>query len=289
MKNISLRKHANIRLLERCQLSPHQLIYLIENHVFTQIGIDSEQKHNHLLIYSEKDDECFVIIQDQTNNEIITILTTEYHNAWQIHPDAITLTKTTSLNHFKTNKYPPITKKPNIPHNTNKPNKPNKPIYHKKSKQHDKEISKISDLTPTKIISLGINVSIPEAHYTDYPATPTTRINLAIPLIEFPASDLFKMNFPKNLILSKKYISQEYSNNPSFTNSFNLCFQNLCFQNLINQYISDNPNQANQINQDIKIINYNIKLHEPKTSFALPIKSLNPLKPTIIEKETVNE
>lgn len=86
-----LRKHALIRLCERCRLSPQDIRHILENDLYYPIGIDGKKQHQ--LIYSEKDDECFVLVQDTTNEEIVTVLPINYHNAWEIHEDAIEMAK----------------------------------------------------------------------------------------------------------------------------------------------------------------------------------------------------
>ena len=85
---MNIRKHAVIRLEQRCQLQPHEVRHILENDKYHPIGRDERQQHQHLLIYSEKDNECFVVVQDEGNKDVITVLPLNYHNAWEIHPDA---------------------------------------------------------------------------------------------------------------------------------------------------------------------------------------------------------
>ena len=86
-----IRKHASIRMQERCSLSENELKNLLQSGKYYPIGRDDVKRHEHKMIYSELDNEFLVVVEDYDNHDIITILTLDYHNAWLLSPDILEL------------------------------------------------------------------------------------------------------------------------------------------------------------------------------------------------------
>ena len=87
--DISITKHAEIRLKERTQLEKKDLrrIYKAEKIVLLGHKISDQNKH-HELIFSTNDQRYFVCLRNSMTSEIVTILTLLYQAnvAWRIKP-----------------------------------------------------------------------------------------------------------------------------------------------------------------------------------------------------------
>lgn len=82
---IRFTSHARIRLEERLSLSNEEINDLLENSKCVLLGQEEERVHK--LFYSKPDNNYFVAIHDETTNEMVTILSLDYHNRWVIDLD----------------------------------------------------------------------------------------------------------------------------------------------------------------------------------------------------------
>lgn len=79
-------KHAHQRLSERVKFSTKELSFWLDNGIYHDLGSKPGIHKKHLLVYSAEDQNYFVVIQDQYDGEVITILPLEYHKnlAWEV-------------------------------------------------------------------------------------------------------------------------------------------------------------------------------------------------------------
>ena len=92
-----IKNHALVRIQERCSLTALQIKQIVDKNQYWPIGI--KDGHHHKLFYSIPDDECFILVNDQKTNTLITILPLNYHHAWHIDDSALTLAKKAILGH----------------------------------------------------------------------------------------------------------------------------------------------------------------------------------------------
>jgi hypothetical protein len=88
---MKFKQHALLRVRQRCNLTEKDIKDKINNGNYFNFGINN--KHNHLLIYSEKDDEMFVIVQDKRNFDIITLMPFNWHNKWELSHEMLSIAK----------------------------------------------------------------------------------------------------------------------------------------------------------------------------------------------------
>jgi len=79
--------HAKERIEERTSLFVEEVVEKLLKDKYYPIGEDNQLNHTHKIIYSELDKELFVIIQDSSNEDIITCLPLDYHNRWHLSHD----------------------------------------------------------------------------------------------------------------------------------------------------------------------------------------------------------
>src|SRR3989344_175499 len=77
-----LSKHAMNQLRSRTRLSIEELFVIIDNNKYVPVGRDGHKIHK--LFYSLPDSRWFIAVQDECNGEIITLLTQNFHNRWNI-------------------------------------------------------------------------------------------------------------------------------------------------------------------------------------------------------------
>lgn len=77
-------KHAMERVEERTVLTKDELNNIIDKHLYVKIGTEQKKDRDHLLFYSERDKEFYVMVVDFYDNECITIFPEHYHNKWVI-------------------------------------------------------------------------------------------------------------------------------------------------------------------------------------------------------------
>ena len=74
-----LSNHATVRLEDRTKMTNTEIRDLMDKKLFVVIASLPGLNKRHCLFYSEKDDSCFVIIQDSLAGTVITILPLNYH------------------------------------------------------------------------------------------------------------------------------------------------------------------------------------------------------------------
>jgi len=81
--------HAFDRITERTKLSCEDISFILDNKLVVNMGCKPGMPRQHLLFYSDLDDEYFVAIQDEMSGTIVTILPLEYHAnlAWKVSED----------------------------------------------------------------------------------------------------------------------------------------------------------------------------------------------------------
>ena len=80
----NIRKHAAIRIEARTSLSPSEVQTMLDSGRYYPIGSDSRKEHIHKVVYSHRDDQLFVVVEDLSNKDVITLFPLDYHNAWRI-------------------------------------------------------------------------------------------------------------------------------------------------------------------------------------------------------------
>lgn len=85
----TIRKHAYIRITERSSLKPSDVAKALENGEDYPIGKDFRQHHEHRVIYSEKDNDFYIVVQDYDNGEVVTFLYFDYDNLMRIPPEVV--------------------------------------------------------------------------------------------------------------------------------------------------------------------------------------------------------
>lgn len=78
--------HAYARVFDRISLSHQELAHILDAEKAFNIGQENKSNRVHKLFYSEKDDICFVAVQDIKTGTVITVLPIDYHEniAWKI-------------------------------------------------------------------------------------------------------------------------------------------------------------------------------------------------------------
>ncbi|MDO8575092.1 MAG: hypothetical protein Q7R78_00110 [bacterium] len=88
--NAVLSDHASLRVFDRLSLSHREIVDILNSEdpeLTLTLGVNKGKKHR--LFYSEKDDECFVAVQDEHDGTIITILLPDFDRHCRISPDVI--------------------------------------------------------------------------------------------------------------------------------------------------------------------------------------------------------
>lgn len=88
--------HAYLRVVggngeeRRLRLSPAEVAEMLDGDKAVPVGRDpKDQNKIHRAIYSKADDECFVVVQDSTNGEVITILPFSHHGRFVLDPTQV--------------------------------------------------------------------------------------------------------------------------------------------------------------------------------------------------------
>lgn len=84
MKPVKITKHAAIKISDRTHLSQGEMQSMLAEGKYYPVGIDGKKEHIHKIIYSPKDDQLFVVVEDHNNHDIITLLPLDYHNSWKL-------------------------------------------------------------------------------------------------------------------------------------------------------------------------------------------------------------
>lgn len=78
-------EHAMERIKLRCKLHIAEIASILDTGKFVDTGCEPGFNRHHLLFYSRKDDQCFVLIQDRFIGKVITLLPLDYHHlAWRV-------------------------------------------------------------------------------------------------------------------------------------------------------------------------------------------------------------
>ncbi|MDC0432730.1 hypothetical protein OAL96_00755 [bacterium] len=81
-----LTPHALLRLGERTSMTPDILCDILDNNKNICLGTEINSSRESKLIFSGKDDKFFIVVQDNDNGYVVTILTIEYwHNLSEKH------------------------------------------------------------------------------------------------------------------------------------------------------------------------------------------------------------
>lgn len=91
-------KHAIEQLHSRSLMNKSDLLSLLDKELYVPVGID--KNHVHLVVYSIKDDNNFVIVHDEKNLEIITFLPLEYNNKFVIFNEPVKESKEKTLYYY---------------------------------------------------------------------------------------------------------------------------------------------------------------------------------------------
>ena len=78
MRNANLTRHAEVRLGERCKLSPEKLKNLLDHGVTIPVALQKGGRHAKRLLYSSPDQEWFIIVQDADDGGILTVMPLDY-------------------------------------------------------------------------------------------------------------------------------------------------------------------------------------------------------------------
>ena len=73
--------HAFIRVKERITLDTNEISLIIKREKFVPIGMEKGSNREHRLFYSQRDSQCFVLIQDIKTQTVVTILPLDYHES----------------------------------------------------------------------------------------------------------------------------------------------------------------------------------------------------------------
>lgn len=95
-------EHASDQLHSRSQLKRGDVLRLLSDNLSIPVGIDKHRIHT--VIYSIKDDAPLVIVHDDRNGEIVTVLYVEYNNKFVIHPNVADEIKQMTLAKFNRDK-----------------------------------------------------------------------------------------------------------------------------------------------------------------------------------------
>jgi len=199
---MKLRNHAVQRIYERCQLNPHQVKSMLKNGQYHPIGLD--KKHQHQLIYSEKDDECFVVVLDFQTNEIITVLPINYHSAWMIHQDAIDLAKRA---YYGEDAYGAL-------------EDVQKAIKDQTEKDAKDELAEIRSQLPVKKISIVVSkITLVPRAVQQAGKSGMSRKSQDTKLCTMKDIDFIRLGFPRDMKIERDTILREYMYNIEFANS----------------------------------------------------------------------
>ncbi len=79
MKYIGMTDHARLRVKQRTVLSTDEVMSLLYNSSYVNLGSKPGIQKAHLLIYSSNENAWYVVVRDIVNGDVITFLTEDYH------------------------------------------------------------------------------------------------------------------------------------------------------------------------------------------------------------------
>ena len=71
--------HEIERIRQRISLNPTQIAEILNRNLCVPLGCGRKKKHFHYLIFSPIDHQCFVVIRDETDGVVITVLPIDFH------------------------------------------------------------------------------------------------------------------------------------------------------------------------------------------------------------------
>lgn len=95
-------EHASTQLHARSQLRHSDVLRLLSNRLAIPVGTDKHRIHT--VIFSVKDDIPLVLVHDERNGEIVTVLFLEYNNKFKIDPNITEKIKKMTVEYTETNK-----------------------------------------------------------------------------------------------------------------------------------------------------------------------------------------
>ena len=203
---MELRKHAIIRLSERCRLKPQDIQNILEKNQYCPIGIRG--KHQHKLFYSLPDDECFVLVHDTETDEILTVLPINYHSSWIIDEYAEILAKKAILgnNYKKPSQLPTLL--PPLP-------------------------KAIKNLDHISISITTFSLSTRTINHLYEHKTVTQKHSQTQKIIDVPYQNLYNLNFP-NIPITPETFKSEYETNTAFKLNLNTLIKKTAKEQNIN-------------------------------------------------------
>lgn len=84
-----LTSHAQERLTARTALTEPELLDMLDNSFCVPLGTEGRSQKVHKLVGNAQDENCFIVVQDEANGEVVTILSLDYHNRWNIDISAV--------------------------------------------------------------------------------------------------------------------------------------------------------------------------------------------------------
>lgn len=91
-------EHGSEQLHARSQMKRSEILRLLSEKLYIPVGVDKHRVHT--VIYSIKDDIPLVIVHDERNGEIVTVLYLEYNNKFVIDPNITANIKKLTLDKF---------------------------------------------------------------------------------------------------------------------------------------------------------------------------------------------
>lgn len=95
-------EHASTQLHARSQLKHSDVLRLLSNRLAIPVGTDKHRIHT--VIFSVKDDIPLVLVHDERNGEIVTVLFLEYNNKFKIDPNITEKIKKMTVEYTESNK-----------------------------------------------------------------------------------------------------------------------------------------------------------------------------------------
>ncbi len=78
MRNANLTRHAEVRLGERCKLSPEKLKNLLDHGVTIPVALQKGGRHAKRLLYSSPDHAWLIVVQDADDGGILTVMPLDF-------------------------------------------------------------------------------------------------------------------------------------------------------------------------------------------------------------------
>lgn len=83
-KKTTFREHARVRVRERLSLTEEEIISILDGGKAITVGREMRSGRLHRAFWSEADQSCFVAVQDEKSNQVITILYPDFDSRCKI-------------------------------------------------------------------------------------------------------------------------------------------------------------------------------------------------------------